>query len=74
MLQQLLNQIEHQPKDLREQSSACTVCIRCESAIGVEVLALSFITASLLQLLWCFIVERLEQLVLSVRCFPSYCL
>ena len=61
MLQQLLNQIEHQPKDLRERSSACTVymCIRCESPIGIEVLAPSFIPASLLQLLWCFIVKRL---------------
>ena len=35
--------------------------------------ALSFITASLQQFLWCSIVERLEHLVLSV-CFPSYCL
>ena len=37
------------------------------------VLAPSFITASLQQFLWCFIVERLEH-VLSVYCFPSYCL
>jgi hypothetical protein len=36
-------------------------------ASAVAVLAPSFITASLLQLLWCFIVERLEHLVLSVR-------
>jgi len=31
-------------------------------------------TASLQQFFWCFIVERLEHSVLSVRCFPSYCL
>ena len=35
-------------------------------ACGVAILAPSFITASLQQFLWCFIVERLEHLVLSV--------
>ncbi len=42
-------------------------------ACGVAVLAPSFITASLQQFLWCFIVERLEHSVLSVGCFPNYC-
>ena len=44
------------------------------SAPEGAVLAPSFITASHQQFLWCSIVERLEQLVLSVYCFPSYCL
>ena len=34
----------------------------------------SIITASHQQFIWCSIVERLEHLVLSVYCFPSYCL
>ena len=41
---------------------------------GAQVLAPSFITASLQQFLWCSVVERLEPLVLSVCAFPSYCL
>ena len=41
---------------------------------GVTVLGPSFITASLQLFLWGSIVECLEHLVLSVRCFLAYCL
>ena len=43
-------------------------------ACGVAVLAPSVITVSHQQFLWWPIVERLEHVVLSVHCFPSYCL
>ena len=43
--------------------AVCRVC-------GVAVIAPSFITASLQQFLWCSIVARLENLELSVCCFP----
>ena len=71
MFHLLLNETQDQPKGLREQSSACTMCMRicCESATSV--LLLDSITTAIFG---CLILRRLEHSGLSVFCFPSYCL
>lgn len=52
MFHLLLNETQDQPKDLREQSSACTMCMRicCENATSV--LLLDSITTAILGVLF----------------------